>query len=334
MSLLSTYDALLFDLDGTVWEGGQAIPDAVETIAATDLPKIYVTNNASRAAGDVAERLAKIGVPATESDVLTSAQAAVELAAAAVPAGSAVYVVGTDSFRELARAAGFVVVDSADDQPQAVLQGHNPQTGWAHLSEAALAIRGGAQFFASNLDTSLPSERGLLVGNGSMVAAVVSATGVTPTAAGKPEPAMFHSAAEKLSSDRPLVIGDRLDTDIQGGVAAGMDTFQVLTGVSGPWALLRALKVQRPTYIAESLRDLYRPSAELLPSAQGGFHARIEAGELVLSGGNPGAGSVAALRTALATAWQTGQGSDLPDAAFATVRTEGDTAAEAVAAWW
>lgn len=168
-----------------------------------------------------------------------------------------------------------------------------------------------------------------------MVAAVVSATGATPTAAGKPEPAMFHSAAGKLRSSRPLVVGDRLDTDIQGGVAAGMDTFQVLTGVSGPWALLRALKVQRPTYVAESLRDLYRPSAELRPSAQGGFHARIERGELVLSGGTAGADPVAALRTALATAWRPGgPGDDSADAAFATVRTEGDAAAEAVAAWW
>lgn len=327
MSLLTDYDAMLLDLDGTVWEGGRAIPGAVDVINTADLPTVYVTNNAARAAEVVASRLQGIGLPASAADVLTSAQAAVELAVADVPAESAVLVLGTDSFRQLAEQAGFRVVESADDEPVAVLQGHNPETGWAQLSEAALAIRAGARYIASNLDSSLPSERGLLVGNGSMVAAVVSATGVTPLSAGKPGPAMFHSAAGKLDSKRPLVVGDRLDTDIEGGVTAGMDTFQVLTGVSGPKALLAAPLHQRPVFIGESMTDLYREGAELRVGPQGGFAARIDGAELVLSGGGPGATSIHALRTALAVTW--GSGGEVT-----TIRGEGEAAEEAVAAWW
>lgn len=327
MSLLTDYDALLLDLDGTVWEGGRAIPGAVETLTTAGLPGIYITNNASRTPEDVAHRLRGIGLPAEASDILTSAQAAIELAAAEIPAGAPVLVLGTDAFRELATEAGFRVVDSADGRPAAVLQGHNPTTGWAQLSEAALAIRDGARFIASNLDSSLPSERGLLVGNGSMVAAVVSATGVTPVAAGKPEPAMFHSATAHLGAHRPLAVGDRLDTDIEGGNAAGLDTFQVLTGVSGPMALLRAAPVERPTFIADSLTDLHRNADELRPGPQGGFAARVDGAELVVSGGETAAGATLALRTALAAAWNHSD-------SIATIRAEGEIAEAALATWW
>ena len=222
MAVAQDYDALLLDLDGTIWEGGRAIPGAVEGVIASGLPAMYVTNNASRAPEAVAEQLRSIGLTAKDSDVLTSAQAAIEMVSDRIPAGSKVFVLGSPSFRALAEQAGFVVVDSADDAPIAVLQGHSPETGWAQLSEAALAIQRGAVYVASNLDTTLPQERGLMIGNGSMVAAVVSATGVVPDSAGKPGPPMFFSAAAKLGSSRPLAVGDRLNTDIAGGNAAGM----------------------------------------------------------------------------------------------------------------
>ncbi|MGP6173331.1 HAD-IIA family hydrolase [Corynebacterium sp. A21] len=327
MSLLSEYDALLLDLDGTVWEGGRAIPGAVETINASVLPSIYVTNNASRAPEDVAGRLRGIGLDKVATgDVLTSAQAAIELAAEHLTPGAAVLVLGTRSFRDLATAAGYQVVDSADDAPIAVLHGHNPETGWAQLSEAALAIHAGARYFASNLDSSLPTERGLVVGNGSMVAALVSATGVHPVSAGKPGPAMFHSAARQLGAQRPLAVGDRLNTDIEGGNAAGMDTFQVLTGVSGPLELLRAPAHQRPTFIAASLEDLHRDPVELRPGCQGGFEARIDGDALVLAGGEDQRDPLQGLRTALEVAWDHG-GVD-------TVRGEGEAAISVVASWW
>lgn len=327
MSLLSEYDALLLDLDGTVWEGGRAISGAVETINGSPVPGIYVTNNASRAPEVVAEKLRAIGLDSVQTtDVLTSAQAAIELASQHLQPGDKVLILGTDSFRALATAAGYRVVDSADDQPVAVLHGHNPETNWAQLSEGALAIHAGARYFASNLDSSLPTERGLMVGNGSMVAALVSATGVTPESAGKPGPAMFRSAARHLGVSRPLAVGDRLNTDIEGGNAAGMDTFQVLTGVSGPKELLRAPAHQRPTFIAASLRDLHCEADELRPGAQGGFHARVEGAELVLSGGADSRDPVEGLRTALSVAWE--------HEGFATFRGEGESAEKVVSTWW
>ena len=327
MSLLSAHDALLLDLDGTVWEGGHAVAGAVEAVNAAGVPALYITNNAMRSPESVAEKLQGIGLQAEAADVVTAAQAAIDLAAEHLQPGDAVYVIGTASFRELVRAAGYRVVDSAAEQPRAVLQGLDPEAGWAELSEAALAIRGGATYFASNLDTTLPSERGLLVGNGSMVAAVVSATEVTPTSAGKPEPAMFLTAARRLNAQRPLVVGDRLDTDIAGGNAAGMPTLHVLTGVSGHIALLEAPKELRPTYVAEDLGALTADPAILRPGAQGGFTARVDGNDILLDRGRPESTSIEALRTVLEVAWAMKRPADL-------IRPISEHAARAVSDWW
>lgn len=252
LELLDHYDAILADLDGTVFEGGRPVVGAAEGLANRRV--MYVTNNASRAPQDVADHLTSIGFETTADQVLTSAEAACTLGRELVShEGATAYVIGADSFKDLAREAGFNVVDSADDKPDVVFQGHNPNNNWAMLSEGALAIRAGAKYVASNLDTTLPTERGFMVGNGSMVAAVVSATGVEPVSAGKPGPEMFRVAANRLGSTKPLVVGDRLNTDIAGGIAAGMDTLCTVTGVSGHRELLTT--EYRPTYIAGNMRD-------------------------------------------------------------------------------
>ncbi|AJE33105.1 hypothetical protein B842_06280 [Corynebacterium humireducens NBRC 106098 = DSM 45392] len=299
----------------------------MEAVNAAGVPALYITNNAMRSPESVAEKLQGIGLQAEAADVVTAAQAAIDLAAEHLQPGDAVYVIGTASFRELVRAAGYRVVDSAAEQPRAVLQGLDPEAGWAELSEAALAIRGGATYFASNLDTTLPSERGLLVGNGSMVAAVVSATEVTPTSAGKPEPAMFLTAARRLNAQRPLVVGDRLDTDIEGGNAAGMPTLHVLTGVSGHIALLEAPKELRPTYVAEDLGALTADPTTLRPGAQGGFTARVDGNDILLDRGRPESTSIEALRTVLEVAWAMKRPADL-------IRPISEHAARAVSDWW
>ncbi|QFQ02255.1 putative hydrolase YutF [Corynebacterium urogenitale] len=252
LALLDSYDAILADLDGTVFEGGRPVIGAAEGLSGRKV--MYVTNNASRAPEDVAAHLSSLGFSTLPEQVLTSAEAACTLGRELVPDEDArAFVIGADSFRELARRAGFTVVDSADEQPHIVFQGHSPENNWALLSEGALAIRRGAKYVASNLDTTLPSERGLLVGNGSMVAAVVSATGVEPVSAGKPGPEMFRVAAQRLGAQKPLVVGDRLNTDIAGGIAAGMDTLCTITGVSGHRELLST--PYRPTFIAANMRD-------------------------------------------------------------------------------
>lgn len=252
LALLDHYDALLVDLDGTVFEGGRPVEGAAEGLEGRRV--MYVTNNASRSPQAVADHLSEIGFPTSAVQVMTSAQAACTLAAEQLgTTGAKAFVIGAESFKDLAREAGFTVVDSADDQPDVVLQGHSPDNNWARLSEGALAIQRGASYVASNLDTTLPTERGFMVGNGSMVAAVVSATGVQPSSAGKPGAEMFRVAAERLNSDSPLVVGDRLNTDIAGGIAAGYDTLCTVTGVSGHRELLST--PHRPTFIAANMRD-------------------------------------------------------------------------------
>ncbi|MEY8577817.1 HAD-IIA family hydrolase [Corynebacteriaceae bacterium 6-324] len=303
MSLIEQHDALLLDLDGTVWEGGRAIDGAVDFINSCGLPSVYVTNNASRAPEAVAEKLRGIGLKVETADVLTSAQAAVTLAGAHVPQGAKILVIGADSFRDLVRAAGYTVVASADDKPDAVLQGFDPSVDWAQLTEGALAIRQGAKYVASNLDSSLPTERGLAVGNGSLVAAIESATGVSPVSAGKPEPEMFVQAAKLVGAKRPLVVGDRLNTDIAGGNAAAMNTFHVLTGVSHEMELIEASKEYRPNFIGDSLSDMTRSAHELAPGAQGGFTARVDGLDVLVGNGDSNATSVQALRTVLEVVW-------------------------------
>lgn len=304
--LCELFDCLLLDLDGTVWEGGEGLPHAAESILNSGLKAMYITNNASRASADVAELLQALDLPATDADVITSAEAAVEMALLEVEAGARALVLGSDSFKDLARTSGFEVVDSADDNPAVVFHGHSPETGWPQLSEAALSIRRGAKYFASNLDSSLPSPCGLLVGNGSMVAAVSSATGVTPQSAGKPEPAMFHVASEKCMAQRPLAVGDRLNTDIEGGNRASIPTLHVMTGVSREFELMGAPTVQRPTYLAADMRGLFDAPETLRPGAQGGFTATLdtEAGTVALHGGEGASTSMEALRTVLDKVWE------------------------------
>ncbi|MDD7586149.1 MAG: HAD-IIA family hydrolase [Corynebacterium glucuronolyticum] len=302
MRLIDCYDALLLDLDGTVWMGDEPIPHAVDALAGCATRKMYVTNNASRGPEAVAAKLEGMGFEATRDEVLTSAMAAIDMCKRELPSGK-VLVLGTESFVDLVREAGYEPVSSADDHPVAVLQGHNPETGWKELSEASLAIHNGALFFTSNLDATLPQERGMMVGNGSMVEAVVHATGVRPKSAGKPGAEMFHEAARKLGSRVPLAVGDRLNTDIAGGNAAGMDTLHVMTGVSGHHALVAAAPEERPSLIATDLRDLYSPLESLKPSRQGDFSAMVKGRDVVLAGGRNDSTAMQALRTVLEVVW-------------------------------
>ena len=243
LSLAARHDALLVDLDGTLIRGSQPIPGAAEALANAGLPVVYVTNNASRSPRDTADHLRSLGFSAGADDVMTSAQAAVVMAADHVDPGARVLVVGHDSFRDLARQAGYEVVLSADDDPEVVLQGLSRELTWSDLAEGCLAIRRGVPWVASNVDATLPTERGLLPGNGSLVA-------------GKPAAGVLTAAADLVGSTRPLVIGDRLDTDIQGAVAAGMPSLMVLTGVHGVDDLLVADPDSRATYLADDLSAL------------------------------------------------------------------------------
>jgi HAD superfamily hydrolase (TIGR01450 family) len=258
-TLAESYDALLLDLDGTVYLGGQPIDHVAPALARAKQQgarSVFVTNNASRPPAEVAASLAGMGVPAEPGDVLTSPQAAAVMLADRHPAGTKVLVVGAPWLVESVTNVGLVPVRLATDEPAAVVQGHSPDTGWRELAEACIALRAGADWVACNVDTTLPTDRGLLPGNGAMVAALVAATGLHPRVAGKPERPMLDAAVRLVNSQRPLVVGDRLDTDIACAVAAGSPSLLVFTGVSTAAHLLTAVPAQRPTYLAFDLRGL------------------------------------------------------------------------------
>ena len=259
--LVDGYDLVIFDLDGVVYLIDQPIAGAVEAIAAlheAGTPVAYATNNASRRASDVADLLTGMGIPATDDEVLTSAGASAAVLAERLPAGAPVLVVGAEALRAEIRAVGLTVVDRADGSPAAVAQGYGPQVGWSDLAEASVAIRAGALWLATNTDLTLPSPRGPLPGNGSLVAALRTALGREPdVVVGKPEPALFVTAARRVNAGRALVVGDRLDTDIEGAVRAGMDSLLVLTGVHNLDDLAEAPENQRPTFVAKDLSGLF-----------------------------------------------------------------------------
>lgn len=190
----TTFDALLLDLDGTVFCGHEPTPGAVDAVAEIPARTFWVTNNASRSADQVADHLHSMGFPADPDDVITSAQAGARMLADRLAPGSRVLVLGSASLAGEVRAVGLEPVRTFDDAPAAVIQGYSPDIGWADLAEAALAIQSGALWVATNLDLTLPSERGLLPGNGSLVAAVRVATGVEPLVAGKPARTMMDAA--------------------------------------------------------------------------------------------------------------------------------------------
>jgi glycerol-1-phosphatase len=169
-SLVGEHDSLLLDLDGTVFRGPLPTPGAVEVLSAVGVRTVFLTNSASRSADEVAQHLCGLGLMVDPDDIVTSARSAARAIAHQLPQGSTVLVVGTDSLAAAINTVGLRPVPSYSDAPVAVVQGHSPHTSWADLAEAALAIRGGALWTATNGDLTLPSELGLLPGNGSMVA--------------------------------------------------------------------------------------------------------------------------------------------------------------------
>jgi HAD superfamily hydrolase (TIGR01450 family) len=229
----------------------------VETLATVRSRILFVTNNASRGPAEVAQHLCAMGFTAKPDDIVTSAQSAARLLQEQLQPGAAVLIIGTDSLAAEVRRVGLKPVRQFSDGPVAVVQGHSPQTGWPDLAEAALAIRSGALWIAANVDKTLPSERGLLPGNGAMVAALCTATETKPQVAGKPEPTLLTDALARGKFRTPIVVGDRLDTDIAGANAAGLPSLMVLCGVSTAADTVRAAVGQRPNYIAEDLRALY-----------------------------------------------------------------------------
>ena len=258
-ALYTNFDAALLDLDGTAYSGKLPIEHAAtaaEEAREAGLKIGFVTNNASRTPLTVAEQLKELGFKAEPKDIMTSAMDVIAVMSEHLDEGASVYVVGGEGLRQALCEAGYVLVDSADEEPGAVVQGFDASVTWAQLTEAAFALQRGAQYFATNLDATLPQERGFALGNGALVRAVSYATRKRPVAAGKPEPGIYQRAAELLDSENPIAVGDRLETDILGAVAAGIPALHVLTGVHDARAVICAPRGQRPSYLAMDMRGL------------------------------------------------------------------------------
>lgn len=257
--LARRYDTALLDLDGVVYRGADAIPHAVPALLAAaeqGLRLAYVTNNASRTPQTVAEHLVELGLPAKAEDVVTAAQAVARMIAEEVPAGAKVLMVGGEGLRVALEERGLVPVYSADADPAAAVQGYRPDTTWEQLAEVAYAVERGVPWYTANADLTMPTARGIAPGNGALVTAVAKACGGWPKVAGKPEIALQRETMLRTGARRPLVVGDRLDTDIEGANRAGVDSLLVLTGVTTREQADAADGVYKPTYIADDLRGL------------------------------------------------------------------------------
>jgi glycerol 3-phosphatase-2 len=321
--LSEDYDAALLDLDGVVYLGGRPVPGAADALAeaAKRGMKLAYANNASRSPSAIAAQLSGMGVPAVAADVVTSAQAAAHLLADRLPPGAPVLVVGGMGLRLAVLARGLRPVTTAADKPLAVVQGYSPDISYGLLAQGALALQAGAEFVLSNADATLPSPRGPQPGNGSLAQVLIHATGKQPEVAGKPEPPLHAESVQRVGARRPLVVGDRLDTDIEGAVRGGADSLLVLTGVTTPAGLLLARPPYLPSYLAADLSGLNTSHPEVAGDGGsfrcGGWTASPAAagdGWLTVSGSGD---SLDGLRALCAAAWASPglAGAGSPDAA-------------------
>ncbi len=308
--LTARYDCALLDLDGVVYVDDEAVPDVPAVLAAArdrGLTLAFVTNNASRTPESVAARLRDLGVPAEPSDVVTSAQAAARELLHLVPLGSRVLVLGDVGLVTAVEERGFRAVFSSADDPAAVVQGFGPEVNWRELAGAAAAIRNGAIWVATNTDLTIPTKDGPAPGNGALVEALATAVGAGPAVvAGKPFRPLFDESVERVGGKHPLVVGDRLDTDIEGARNSGADSLLVMTGVTDLEAAGRAQPAERPTYVAWTLHGLLTShvSPQRLEDGRwslGRWSARVD--DEILRFDTVGADRDEGLRVFVATAW-------------------------------
>ncbi|KRF15553.1 HAD family hydrolase [Nocardioides sp. Soil797] len=305
--LCAAYDLAMLDLDGVVYVGASAVPGAPEHLSRsreTGMHLAFVTNNASRTPAVVAEHLTQLGVQARPDDVVTSAQAAAHLLAQSLPRGAKVFLLGSAGLEDALRAEGLEPVREMHEEPVAVVSGYDPDLPWRRLMQGAVLIRDGLPWVASNTDLTVPMKYGLGPGHGVQVRMLSEFSGVRPTVAGKPRRPLLDETVRRVGGARPLMVGDRLDTDIEGANGVGIDSLLVMTGVTHEEELLRAPKQLRPTYVSADLGGLLvaHPVPEQTDRrfALAGWTAYVHDGELVVDGaGRPDD----RLRVTVAAAW-------------------------------
>lgn len=234
-ALLPSIRAVISDMDGVLWRGSNPLPGLRDFFALLEergLDYMLVTNNANQSVAHYVEKLAHLGISTTPEHVLNSAEATGDYLAQHAPPRATVYVVGGPGLREVLARHGFILTDG--DTADYVVVGWNPTFTWEDMAKATLLIRQGARFIGTNPDRSFPLEKGLVPGAGAQLALLEAATDVAPFVIGKPAPVLYEQAMLRMhaSPQTTLVIGDRLDTDILGGLQLGMPTAMVLSGIN------------------------------------------------------------------------------------------------------
>jgi glycerol 3-phosphatase-2 len=289
--LREAYDVAVLDLDGVVYLGADAVrgaPEALNAAQSGGMHLAFVTNNAARPPARVGDQLRRLGVDAHDEDVVTSAQAAARLMASQVEHGGEVFLVGGAGLEEALRERGLVPVTERTDDVVGVVQGYGPDVPWRQVMLGATLVRDGLPWVASNTDLTIPTARGIAPGNGALVRLIAEFARREPQVAGKPMRPLFEETLTRVGGKHPLVVGDRLDTDIEGAVTMGWDSLLVLTGVTGLDELVAAAPERRPTYVAPDLAALAEPQP--LPQSAGdrwsldGWSARVEGGRIAVEG--------------------------------------------------
>jgi len=272
VALSEAYDLAIMDLDGVVYIGSRAVegaPEHLDIASSAGMQMAYVTNNAARTPSVVADHLRELGIPAKDEDIVTSAQAAARLVAEQVPAGSSVFVLGGAGLFEALAEHDLNPVQSISEEPVAVVSGFHPDLLWKTVMNGAILVRRGLPWVASNTDLTVPTANGVGPGNGVLVEAVARYAGREPVVAGKPQRPLFDETVRRVGGQHPLVVGDRLDTDIEGAVNSGLDSLLVMTGVTDLGELVGAVPRMRPSYISADLGGLSSPQP--VPAAGDGY---------------------------------------------------------------
>ncbi|WP_297742106.1 HAD-IIA family hydrolase [uncultured Tessaracoccus sp.] len=259
MSLITTHDAALFDLDGVIYLGPNAIdgvPEVLHTLRQGGTKVGFVTNNAARTPQVVAEHLQHLGIEANDADIVNSTMATLRMLGEELPAGATVLPVGSSALEAQLRQAGYTVVTQRSDRPDAVVQGYDPDLDWRRLEMGAFAIQDGARWFVTNPDMTRPTHEGIVPGCGAQVQAIQACVDVQPDIAGKPYPPLLVETVERLGAKRPIFVGDRIDTDILGANNVGMVSLFVFTGAHGKHDLIAAQAGERPTHIGYDISAL------------------------------------------------------------------------------
>lgn len=297
-TLSRAYDLLMFDLDGVVYVDGHAVDHAAESIAsarADGAHVAFITNNASRTPEQVAAHLRELGIQARSTDVVTSSQAAARLLLRDHGEGAAISVLGADGLVEAVREAGLRPVLVGDLDAVAVVSGYAPQVRWRVIMQAATKIRNGLPWVATNTDLTLPTDDGLAPGHGLLVRLISDFAEVTPQVAGKPERPLLDETRMRVEGRHPMMVGDRLDTDIAGARGVGIDSLLVMTGVTDLAQLLAATPEERPTWVGHDLTALARPGCRATESdgvwRAGPWRVAVESGRLTVSPSDAGEGA-------------------------------------------